>query len=233
VIVAANFKSNLTREATTTYLATLEESVDGEGVFVFPPSTALQSHSGRVTLGTQNAYPAQNGAFTGEIALDQLDEFGIKTILIGHSERREILGESDEMLKSKFEFFATKGFKIIYCIGESLALRESGFEAVKEHLTHQLSFIDASYKDLIIAYEPIWAIGSGLIPSLEQIKQTHSSLRSLSDAPLLYGGSVKEENIADIVSIYGVDGVLVGGASLDARVFSNLCRIAKNINKES
>lgn len=235
MIIAANFKANLTRVATKEYIDTLEtflvQNTITQDALVFPPSSAILSHSGKVVIGVQNAYPAQNGAYTGEITKEQLDEFGIKTILIGHSERRELLLESNDTLKTKFDFFANLGYKIVFCIGESLELRKTSLEHVVKHLANQLSYIDTTYKNLIIAYEPIWAIGSGLIPTKQEIYSTHKELRILSKAPLLYGGSVKVENIEEILKIQNVDGVLVGGASLKVEAFSKMCQIAQNINK--
>jgi triosephosphate isomerase len=193
-----------------------------DSVYLFPPATALNSYEGDFTVGAQNAYPAQNGAYTGEIGVEQLEEFGIKTILIGHSERREHLRESQEIVAQKFTFFKEQGFEIIYCIGEPLEIREKGDEAVIEYLLAQFDGIDISYKDLIVAYEPIWAIGTGRSATVEEITSTHTSLKQTVQKPLLYGGSVKPGNIKEITGIRGVDGVLVGSASLDAENFATM-----------
>ena len=180
----------------------------------------VEIYEGDFTVGVQNAYPAHNGAFTGEIGLEQLDEFDIKTILIGHSERREHMLESQERVAEKFAFFQEQGFEIIYCIGEPLAVREKGFESVIKYLLAQFDGIDISYDKLIIAYEPIWAIGTGRSATVEEISTTHRALKKvIDDKPLLYGGSAKPTNINEIISIAGVDGVLVGSASLDAESF--------------
>jgi len=227
MIFAANFKTNHTRKSTGLYLQELNEKLGAKSandtVYIFPPFTALDIYEGDFTIGVQNAYPAQNGAFTGEIGLEQLDEFDIKTILIGHSERREYMLESQENVAQKFSFFQEQGFEIIYCIGESLAIREKGFEAVMKHLHTQFEGIDITYDKLIIAYEPIWAIGTGRSATVEEISTTHRALKkAINDKPLLYGGSAKPENIKEIISIAGVDGVLVGSASLDANKFSQM-----------
>jgi len=226
LIFAANFKTNHTRASTERYVALLNEKLvskrSEDSVYLFPPATALNSYEGDFTLGVQNAYPVQNGAYTGEIGLEQLEEFGIKTILIGHSERREHLGESQEIVAQKFAFFKEQGFEIIYCIGEPLEIREQGNEAVIEYLLAQFDGIDISYKDLIVAYEPIWAIGTGRSATVEEITATHTSLKQTVQKPLLYGGSVKPENIKEITGIRGVDGVLVGSASLDAKNFATM-----------
>jgi len=226
LIFAANFKTNHTRASTERYVALLNEKLvakrSEDSVYLFPPATALNSYEGDFTVGVQNAYPAQNGAYTGEIGVEQLEEFGIKTILIGHSERREHLGESQEIVAQKFAFFKEQGFEIIYCIGEPLEIREQGDEAVIEYLLAQFDGIDINYKNLIVAYEPIWAIGTGRSATIEEITSTHASLKQTVQKPLLYGGSVKPGNIKEITSIRGVDGVLVGSASLDAENFATM-----------
>ena len=227
MIYAANFKTNHTRATTQVYIEALKEKLASkkseDSVYIFPPATALDSYAGDLTIGTQNAYPTQNGAYTGEIGVEQLSEFGIKTILIGHSERREHLGESQEKVAEKFTFFKEQGFEIIYCIGEPLEIREKGIEAVMEYLLAQFDGIDITYDDLIIAYEPIWAIGTGRSATVEEISTTHRALKkAINDKPLLYGGSAKPANIKEITGISGVDGVLVGSASLDAESFSQM-----------
>ena len=122
MIIAANFKTNHTRRKTVEYLEALEAFIAAEGVtqkvMVFPPATALERHEGRTRIGVQNAYPTRNGAFTGELGVEQLEEFGINTILIGHSERRHVLGESQEVIAQKFAYYMEQGFTIVYCIGE-------------------------------------------------------------------------------------------------------------------
>jgi len=224
MIFAANFKTNHTRKSTELYVHALNEKLGAKNpvdrVFLFPPVTALDFYEGDFTLGAQNAYPVHNGAFTGEIGLEQLDEFDIKTILIGHSERREHLGETQEKVADKLAFFQEHDFEIIYCIGEPLDIREKGFEAVMKYLLAQFEGIDTNYNNLIIAYEPIWAIGTGRSATVEEISMTHRALKNvIGDTPLLYGGSAKPGNIKEIISIAGVDGVLVGSASLDAESF--------------
>ena len=226
MIFAANFKTNHTRASTQRYIALLNEKLQAkkpeDSVYIFPPLTALDSYEGDFTVGAQNAYPTQNGAYTGEVGVEQLEEFGIKTILIGHSERREHLGESQEIVAQKFAFFKEQGYEIIYCIGEPLEIREQGNEAVIEYLLAQFDGIDISYNNLIVAYEPIWAIGTGRSATAEEIASTHTSLKQTVQKPLLYGGSVKLDNIKDITDIRGVDGVLVGSASLDANNFAEM-----------
>ncbi len=227
MIYAANFKTNHTRKSTLNYIEDLNKKLGAKSpddkIYIFPPSSALDSYEGDFTVGVQNAYPTHNGAFTGEIGVEQLDEFGIRTILIGHSERREYMAETQEKVATKFAFFQEQGFEIIYCIGEPLSIREKGFESVMKYLLAQFDGIDINYEKLIIAYEPIWAIGTGRSATVEEISTTHRALKkAINDKPLLYGGSAKPANIQEIVSIAGVDGVLVGSASLDADSFSEM-----------
>jgi len=200
-------------------------------VMVFPPFTALEHLSRNVLIGVQNAYPAQNGAYTGEITLEQLDEFGIKTILIGHSERRHVLGETQEQIAAKFRFFSQHGFAMIYCVGEPIEVREQGDEALMQYVEAQFEGIDCHYPDLILAYEPVWAIGTGLTPTTDQIVAMHLALRAKTSAPLLYGGSVKVDNAQSIMQLDNVDGVLVGSASLSANDFCEMIALAAQLKQ--
>ena len=219
----ANLKCNHTRESFREYAKILDANLsENDDVSVFAPASAFDEKRHIFRLGAQNFYPCESGAFTGEIGKAMLDEFEIKDVLIGHSERREILNESEEFLRAKFDFAAKNGWNIIYCIGENLSTNESG--ATKEFLSRQLENIDLGYKNLVIAYEPIWAIGTGKSASIEQIDEVLSFLKTKANVPLLYGGSVNAANIADIACIKSCDGVLVGTASWDANNFLNLIK---------
>jgi len=223
----ANFKMNHTRASTLNYIDELNanlKDVECKNILIFPPATALTKGSGKVEVGAQNAYFERSGAYTGEIGLEQLEEFDIKKILIGHSERRQILGESQEFIAKKFEFFKNEGFEIIYCIGEPLSVREQGDAALFEYLFSQFEGIDTNYENFTIAYEPIWAIGTGVSATANDIELVHNALKKEFNKELLYGGSVKVDNIAEIAKIDSVDGVLVGSASLDASNFANLIK---------
>jgi triosephosphate isomerase len=226
MIICANFKANKTRQETRAYMAVVESFVSAndisDTVIVFPPFTALDHDPRNVLIGVQNGYPVTNGAFTGEIALEQLEEFGIKTILIGHSERRHIIGETQEQIAQKFQFFAEQGFVIVYCVGEPLEMREASEDVMMTYIERQFEGIDLAYPDLIIAYEPVWAIGTGLTPSNQDIEALHRALRAKTSAPLLYGGSVKVENAGEIMALENVDGVLVGSAALSANDFCDM-----------
>ncbi|WP_149723507.1 triose-phosphate isomerase [Campylobacter concisus] len=220
----ANLKCNHTRASFREYAKILDENLSAnDDVSVFAPASAFDEKKHIFRLGAQNFYPCESGAFTGEIGKAMLDEFGIKDVLIGHSERREILNESEEFLRAKFDFAAKNGWNVIYCIGENLSTNESG--ATKEFLSRQLENINLDYKNLVIAYEPIWAIGTGKSASIEQIDEVLSFLKTKANVPLLYGGSVNAANITDIAGIKSCDGVLVGTASWDANNFLNLIRV--------
>ena len=235
MIIAANLKTNLTRKETNEYINKLENYVNensvSQEVLVFPAISSLDTHNGKVIVGTQNAYPTQNGAFTGEIGTEQLDEFGIKTILIGHSERRHVLGETQEKIVAKFNFYKELGYKIVYCIGEPLEKREAGKDEMMKYISAQYEGIDTSYENLVIAYEPVWAIGTGLTPTLEDIESVHRDLKAKSTAPLLYGGSVKVANAAEVLALNSVDGILVGSAALNVEDFCSMIDYAQELEK--
>ena len=231
MIIAANFKTNHTRVSTSLFVEDLNQFLEAEkikdAVYVFPTSTALDKFDGKTIIGAQNAYPTINGSFTGEIGIEQLSEFGIQTILIGHSERRHILGESQQEIATKYQYFKDKGYEIIYCVGEPLEVRESGEDAVKEYVMNQFDGIDTNYEKLIIAYEPVWAIGTGKVASTDEIASIHLTIKNTFDRPLLYGGSVKSDNIEDILKVPNVDGALIGTASWDINNFKEMITIAK------
>ncbi len=235
MIIASNFKTNHTRNSTYAYLATLQEFItkkdSKQEIYIFPPSTALDGFtlSSQIHVGVQNAYPVEKGSFTGEIGLEQINEFGLNTILIGHSERRHILGESQALCAKKFDYFKEQGFEIVYCIGEPLEVREKGIDEVMAYNLKQLEGIDLSYDKLIVAYEPVWAIGTGVTASPQQIEETLGNLRHKVKAPLLYGGSVKVSSTKEILEIKNCDGILVGTASWDVDSFCQMIEIADSM----
>ena len=219
----ANLKCNHTRASFAKYAQILDANLSAnDDVTVFPPFSALDLAAHKFKLGAQNFYPCESGAHTGEIGKAMLDEFGVKSVLIGHSERRE-LGESEEFLRAKFDFSVKAGWQIVYCIGENLSVNESG--GTKEFLAKQLKNIDLGYERLLIAYEPVWAIGTGKSAGTEQIGNVLNFIREQTRAPLLYGGSVNVANIGGIADIANCDGVLVGTASWDASKFLELMRV--------
>jgi triosephosphate isomerase len=181
------------------------------------------------TLGVQNAYPAKNGSFTGEIGTEQLDEFNIKTILIGHSERRHILKETQESIAQKFQYFKALNYKIIYCIGEPLEVKNEGLNKTLEYLWAQLEGIDTNYENLILAYEPVWAIGTGVTATLDEIQTIHTAIKKVISKPLLYGGSVNLGNVEKICALNNVDGALIGTASWAAEDFIKIIENTKEL----
>ncbi|WP_345976510.1 triose-phosphate isomerase [Sulfurimonas sp. HSL3-7] len=233
MIIAANFKTNMTRAQTAEYYTKVSGFITEKGIsseaMIFPPATAFNTFEGVLTVGAQNAFAVENGAYTGEIGLEQLDEFGIKTILVGHSERRHILGESQELIIEKFNYYKEKGFTIVYCIGEPIEVREEGNEALMNYLDDQFEGIDLEYEKLIIAYEPVWAIGTGVTPSEDDVELIHTALRQKTSRPLLYGGSVKTANAKELLALNNVDGALIGSGALNAEDFCTILSIAENI----
>jgi len=237
MIIASNFKTNYTRGSAKAFIKEIQafasKTKSEQQVRIFAPFTALDRFDEVSTLkvGAQNFYPVQNGSYTGEIGFEQLEEFGIETVLIGHSERRHILKESQSFIASKYDFAKAREVEIIYCIGEPAEIRVQGIEAVMSYLWEQFEGIDINYDKLVIAYEPVWAIGTGLTASLEDIEEVLTRLREKLGAPLLYGGSVKVDNIETILHVNACDGVLVGTASWNEKAFCEMIRIADTVKK--
>ena len=242
-IIAANWKMNKTRteaKATAHELASiLGGAPDDRDVIVFAPFTALEGLDGApgIFVGAQNMYPAESGAFTGEISPAMLREAGCTWVLTGHSERRHVLGESPDFVGKKTAFALEQGFSVILCIGETLAERKAGKlnSILWLQLERGLAGLgpNADYSRLAVAYEPVWAIGTGQTASDEDIRMVHTLIRELLSSLLgsngigiqiLYGGSVKPDNAKAILSLDNVDGLLVGGASLQAQSFADIVR---------
>ena len=223
MIIASNFKTNYTRASAKAFVGAIQhyvtETNSTQDVRIFAPFTALDRFDEvqNLKVGAQNFYPVQNGSYTGEIGFEQLEEFSISTVLIGHSERRHILKESQTFIAQKYDFAKARDAEIIYCIGEPAEVRMQG--------------IDVHYDKLIIAYEPVWAIGTGLSASLEDIEEVLARLREKLTQPLLYGGSVKVENTEAILRVASCDGILVGTASWNEKAFCEMIRIADSIQK--
>ena len=234
-IIASNFKTNHTRKSTSLFVNEVNDYLKKSGitneVYVFPTSTSLNTFEtvSNFTIGVQNAYATASGSFTGEIGTSQLDEFEIRTILIGHSERRHILGESQEEIARKYEFYKNLGYKIIYCIGEPLEVKNQGIEKTLEYIYEQFVGIDTNYENLILAYEPVWAIGTGVTATNDDIKNVHNAIKSKISKPLLYGGSVKVENVREICQIQNVDGALIGTASWKVEDFIQILENTKDL----
>jgi len=235
-IVASNFKATHTRKSTKEFIDDVDvyirETNITNDVFIFPAATALDTFDVQenLTIGAQNAYPTKSGSFTGEIGTLHLDEFGIKTILIGHSERRHILGESQKDIVIKYNYFKAMGYKIIYCFGEPLEVKNCGMTETLGYIWEQFDGIDLTYENLILAYEPVWAIGTGISATTEDIAIIHKKIKKKIDKPLLYGGSVKICTLQDVLEVPNVDGVLVGTASWDVEDFKKMVYIASKMD---
>ena len=203
----------------------LPEDVD---VVVAPPYVSLadvvQALAGtEVGVFAQNCHWEPEGAFTGEISAPMLRELGVYGAIVGHSERRQYFGDTDETVAERCRAALADGLHVIACVGETLAEREAGeTDAV---LRRQVGALEAD-DNLVIAYEPVWAIGTGRTATPELAQQAHETIKELLDLPVLYGGSVKPENAAELLSQAAVDGALVGGASLDVESFAAICRAA-------
>lgn len=227
-IIASNFKTNHTRSSTKSFVDAINQFLESKQieneVFIFPPVTALNNFDNlkNLHIGAQNAYYTKNGSFTGEIGTEQLDEFNVKTILIGHSERRHILGETQKDLTLKYNYYKSLGYTIIYCVGEPLEVREKGLTETLGYIWEQFEGIDLSYDKLIVAYEPVWAIGTGVVATADEIAQVHKKIKKKISHPLLYGGSVKPENLDEILKIDNVDGTLIGTTSWDVEQFKQM-----------
>lgn len=238
-IVASNFKATHTRKSTKEFIVDVDNylkinNIDNN-VFIFPPATAFDTFEvgENLIIGAQNGYPTKSGSFTGEIGTLHFDEFGIKTILIGHSERRHILGESQKDIIIKYNYYKAMGYKIIYCFGEPLEVKNCGMTETLGYIWEQFDGIDLSYENLILAYEPVWAIGTGKSATTEDIAIIHKKIKKKVTKPLLYGGSVKVCTLQDILEVPNVDGVLVGTASWDVEDFKKMIYIANKMDKDS
>lgn len=234
-IIASNFKTNHTRKSTALFINEVNDYLKSNEikneVYVFPTATSLDLFDtvSTFSIGAQNAYATTSGSFTGEIGTVQLDEFEINTILIGHSERRHILGETQNMIAKKYEFYKELGYKIIYCIGEPLEVKNQGLPKTLEYIYQQFDGIDTNYKNLILAYEPVWAIGTGVTATTEDIKNIHNAIKEKISKPLLYGGSVKVENVRELCQIPNVDGALIGTASWKKEDFIQILENTKDL----
>lgn len=238
-IVAGNWKMNKNRNETEKLLAELSAKLpdtDAE-VVVAPTFVNLEAakaalESSTISVAAQNMHFAENGAYTGEISADMLLNIGVDTVILGHSERRAYFAETDEFLAKKVNSAVKNNMKVIFCFGEELDERKAGnhFSVVESQLKNGLFHLGAkSWKHIVLAYEPVWAIGTGETASPEQAQEMHAFIRSTiakaynssvaEGVSILYGGSVKPENASDIFSKPDVDGGLIGGASLKADDF--------------
>ncbi len=239
-LIAANWKMNgsaaLVKEMTTTLQSLPLSAVD---VLLCPPATLLTrfAASGQFALGAQNLSHETSGAFTGELSAQLLLEAGARFVIVGHSERRSLNFETDSLVAAKLAAAVTAGLTPLLCVGESLTERQQ--EKTQQVIARQLDAVYASQPELlansVIAYEPIWAIGTGESASPEQAQQTHAFIRAhlaqydvtaAKAVRILYGGSVNAENCAALFAQADIDGALVGGASLKPAEFAQICLAA-------
>jgi triosephosphate isomerase (TIM) len=199
----------------------------GVDVVVCPPFASLEAtlqglgSDTAVRVYAQNVHWELEGAFTGEVSAPMLLELGVTGAIVGHSERRQLFGETDETLRMRAEAALEAGLHVIACVGETEAERESG--KTERVLARQVAAVPR-HEQLVIAYEPVWAIGTGKTATPGIAQEAHAYIKSLHATPVLYGGSVKPDNAAALLSLPDVDGALVGGASLDLVSFEAICR---------
>jgi len=193
-----------------------------------PPFVSLSAavESGH-TVFAQNVHWAEEGAYTGEISAPMLVELGVTGAIVGHSERRQYFGETDESVARRTAGALEHGLRVIACVGESLEERESGqTELVLRVQVEAIGEAAGAHERLVVAYEPVWAIGTGRTATPGQAREAHAFIKGLLDVPVLYGGSVKPDNAAELMSQPAVDGALVGGASLDVDSLTAICLAA-------
>jgi triosephosphate isomerase (TIM) len=229
VLIAGNWKMYKGPAETAEFcLGLREQELDGVDVVVCPPFVSL-AVAVQLLAGTEIAVAAQNvhwddeAAYTGEVSARMLRELGVYGTIVGHSERRQYFGETDKTVGKRVHAALEAGLFVIACVGETEQERES--DQTEDALRRQLSVLEPD-DNLVLAYEPVWAIGTGKTATPEIAQQAHAFVKSQLDAPVLYGGSVKPENAADLLAQPDVDGALVGGASLELDSFTAICLAA-------
>jgi len=250
-IVAGNWKMNKTRDEGLALVSELTNMIRDEvrgsaQVVLCPPFVHLtavgkliESYD-NIRLGAQNCHQKASGAYTGEISATMLRSIGVEYVILGHSERRQYFGENNELLKEKVNIALENGLTPIFCCGESLAQREQGIHVdfVRRQLTESLFHLNnEQLRRIVIAYEPIWAIGTGKTATNAQAQEMHAALRAhlaarygqelAGEIRILYGGSVNAGNAAELFASPDVDGGLVGGASLKSREFTDIVKAAR------
>ncbi|MCB0457158.1 MAG: triose-phosphate isomerase [Flavobacteriaceae bacterium] len=247
-IVAGNWKMNLNRDQSLQLVTDISAEIqnynlNGKRVMVFPPfiNVGYVMDSGnrnyQIEVGAQNLHQAESGAYTGEISASMLTNIGVNTVILGHSERREYFHETDELLKEKVDTALKNGLEVVFCFGEKLDERHSGnhFTVVETQLKKALFHLSsANWEKIILAYEPVWAIGTGMTATPDQAQEMHAFIRKIianhysenmaNKVSILYGGSVKPDNAAEIFGKPDVDGGLIGGASLKSADFAAIIK---------
>ena len=244
LLIGGNWKMNKGIEDTAKFAGVVKEkkiSTEGLDVFVAPPFTSLPEavrsfRSTGISVAAQNLFWEDSGAYTGEISSDFLEEIGVEWVIIGHSERRSYFGETNAGVRKKVEKALQKQLKVVICVGETEEEREEGKakEVVNKQIEEGLLGIEYESDNLAVAYEPVWAIGTGKTPHPEDAEEMHSIIREKlgvkgESIRIMYGGSVKTHNIRDFITQEDIDGALIGGASLDVDGFADMINIAKEI----
>ena len=243
--IAGNWKLNKSiaeAKALVAELKTAVADVDTVDIMIAPVFTALnpvaeELKGSNILLGAQNCHPETSGAFTGELSAELLKDAGCQAVIIGHSERRQLFGELDEFINRKVKATLAAGLTAVLCIGETLEQRENGdmYEVLTTQLQGGLAGLNAEQmQNVVIAYEPVWAIGTGKTASNDEAQEVHSFLRGLLQGTIdqttalatriVYGGSVKPDNVDGLMAEADIDGALVGGASLKANDFARIVR---------
>jgi triosephosphate isomerase len=230
VLIAGNWKLYKGPAETAAFCSALRErDLSDVDMVVCPPyvslAIAVQLLAGtEIAVAAQNVHWEREGAYTGEVSAPMLRELGVYGSIVGHSERRQYFGETDETAAKRARAALAAGLFVIACVGETEEERERGeTEAV---LRRQIAALGEPDENLVVAYEPVWAIGTGKTATPELAQEAHALIKSLLPVPVLYGGSVKPDNAADLLAQPDVDGALVGGASLDVDSFVAICRAA-------
>lgn len=243
-LIAGNWKMNMLREDTRNFVNGLKEGIsefnlNNIEVLICPTFTSLGlaqklTNGTKISLGAQNMHFEEKGAFTGEISPNMLLDSGCKYVIIGHSERRQYFNEDNSLLSKKLQSAFNSGLLPIFCIGETIEQRQTGvtFEILEKQLSILNNFEQKSLEKLVIAYEPVWAIGTGLTATTEQILEVHKWIAEYLmknfkiKIKILYGGSMNAKNAAEILSTDYVSGGLIGGASLVAEQFLSIINVA-------
>ena len=229
MLIAGNWKLFKGLAQTDAFCRELRDADLGDvDVVICPTYTSLATavlllSDTDIGVFAQNVHYEAEGAFTGEISTSMLRELGVYGSIVGHSERRQYFGETDETVAKRVRAALDAGLDVIACVGETEAEREAG--ETNAVLARQLSVLEPDDK-LVLAYEPVWAIGTGKTATPEMAQEAHAFIKSRLDLPVLYGGSVKPENAAELCAQPDIDGALVGGASLDVDSFATICRAA-------
>ena len=232
--IVANWKMNNDFLDIPSYVKYLKKNLKKEkNIVVCVPHVMVKTFAdaakNAIDTGAENCYYAEKGAYTGETSAKMVKSAGANYVIIGHSERRQIFGETNDMLSKKTAAALAAGLKVIFCIGETLDEKSKFKSVLKKQIIEGFAGIN-DFSNIIVAYEPVWAIGTGKVATIADIEKVHAYIKSVLkenfnvDLPILYGGSVKPENSAEILALADVGGVLVGGACLKAESFANIAK---------